>query len=85
MISLTISDLRTQDASVEEELTRWFKMADKWRAILLIDECDVFLERREKKDIERNAIVSGTFMYYGRNACVRLLLTALMQQPSYER
>ncbi|KXH29352.1 hypothetical protein CSIM01_01080 [Colletotrichum simmondsii] len=59
LISLTISDLRTQDASVEEELTRWFKMADKWRAILLIDECDVFLERREKKDIERNAIVSA--------------------------
>ncbi|KAF4843503.1 Protein MSP1 [Colletotrichum siamense] len=59
LISLTISDLRTQATSLEEELTRWFKMADKWRAILLIDECDIFLERREKKDIERNAVVSA--------------------------
>ncbi|KAI8180864.1 hypothetical protein K4K54_008114 [Colletotrichum sp. SAR 10_86] len=61
LISLTISDLRTQATSLEEELTRWFKMADKWRAILLIDECDIFLERREKKDIERNAVVSEYF------------------------
>ncbi|KAF6842178.1 hypothetical protein CMUS01_03355 [Colletotrichum musicola] len=52
-------DLRTQATSLEEELTRWFKMADSWRAILLIDECDIFLERREKKDIERNAVVSA--------------------------
>ncbi|KAF6835456.1 hypothetical protein CPLU01_04327 [Colletotrichum plurivorum] len=59
MISLTISDLRTQATSLEEELTRWFKMADRWRAILLIDECDIFLERRERKDIERNAVVSA--------------------------
>ncbi|KAK2025269.1 P-loop containing nucleoside triphosphate hydrolase protein [Colletotrichum zoysiae] len=57
--TLTISDLRTRARSLEEELTRWFKMADKWRAILLIDECDIFLERREKKDIGRNAVVSA--------------------------
>ncbi|KAF6817603.1 hypothetical protein CSOJ01_02313 [Colletotrichum sojae] len=59
LITLTISDLRTQATSLEEELTRWFKMADSWRAVLLIDECDIFLERREKKDIERNAVVSA--------------------------
>lgn len=44
--------------------------ADKWRAILLIDECDVFLERREKKDIERNAVVSGILISRGQCSSV---------------
>ncbi|KXH27776.1 hypothetical protein CNYM01_06680 [Colletotrichum nymphaeae SA-01] len=68
LISLSTSDLRTRTTTLEEELTRWFKMADKWRAILLIDECDLFLERREKKDFARNAIVSaflGKIEYFG--------------------
>ncbi|KAI3533945.1 hypothetical protein CSPX01_12426 [Colletotrichum filicis] len=68
LISLSTSDLRNRTTTLEEELTRWFKMADKWRAILLIDECDLFLERREKKDFARNAIVSaflGKIEYFG--------------------
>jgi len=33
-------------------------MTSTWRAVLLIDEADVFLERRSLHDLHRNAMVS---------------------------
>lgn len=33
-------------------------MASTWKAVLLIDEADVFLERRSLHDMERNSLVS---------------------------
>lgn len=59
LISLTIADLGTKEDSIETQLTSWFALAQRWRAILLLDEADIFLERREHKDIARNGIVSG--------------------------
>lgn len=59
LIALTIGDLGTKEDSVEASLTKWFSFAHKWRAILLLDEADIFLERREHKDIGRNGIVSA--------------------------
>jgi SpoVK/Ycf46/Vps4 family AAA+-type ATPase len=32
--------------------------ATRWNAILLIDECDIFLEARKEDDMHRNAVVS---------------------------
>jgi SpoVK/Ycf46/Vps4 family AAA+-type ATPase len=58
LISLTIADLGTEEDAIESRLTQWFALAQKWRAILLLDEADIFLERREHKDISRNGIVS---------------------------
>lgn len=44
---------------MEKELTKWFSLAEQWSAILLIDECDVFLERRNFADIKRNGVVAA--------------------------
>jgi SpoVK/Ycf46/Vps4 family AAA+-type ATPase len=33
-------------------------MTSKWRAVTLLDECDVFLEARSTHDLERNKLVS---------------------------
>ena len=43
---------------VETELMFWFSLSERWRAILLLDEADIFLERRATRDIQRNGIVS---------------------------
>ncbi|BCR94420.1 uncharacterized protein AKAW2_11466S [Aspergillus luchuensis] len=59
LINLTIADLGTKEDSIETQLTSWFALAQRWRAILLLDEADIFLERREHKDIARNGIVSA--------------------------
>ncbi|EIW53206.1 P-loop containing nucleoside triphosphate hydrolase protein [Trametes versicolor FP-101664 SS1] len=51
-------DLGTKASDVDAELTRVFDIATSWKAIVLIDEADVFLERRSLHDLERNAMVA---------------------------
>ncbi|KAK7536773.1 uncharacterized protein J3D65DRAFT_623379 [Phyllosticta citribraziliensis] len=59
LISLTMADLKDEEETIEAELTEWFSLANRFKAILLIDEADVFLERRQHKDVDRNAMVSA--------------------------
>ncbi|KAH0017120.1 P-loop containing nucleoside triphosphate hydrolase protein, partial [Aureobasidium melanogenum] len=51
-------DLGTDSFTLDQRLTQILDMASTWRAVLLIDEADVFLERRSLHDMERNALVS---------------------------
>ncbi|SPO06505.1 uncharacterized protein DNG_09195 [Cephalotrichum gorgonifer] len=51
-------DLGISSTELNVQLTRIMDMAATWRAVLLIDEADVFLERRSLHDIHRNAMVS---------------------------
>lgn len=59
LLSLTIADIGINEERVETELTTWFFLAQRWKAVLLVDEADIFLERRKPYDNSRNAIVSG--------------------------
>lgn len=56
---LTSSDIGTDPKSIEVNLTRNFKTAKSWGAVLLIDEADVFMERRSTADLVRNSLVAG--------------------------
>lgn len=51
-------DLGTSAAQVDQELQRVFELATSWKAIVLIDEADVFLEQRSLYSLERNAMVA---------------------------
>jgi len=51
-------DLGTKAASLDMALQRIFDVATDWKAIVLIDEADVFLEKRSMNDLERNAMVA---------------------------
>ncbi|KAL2022052.1 hypothetical protein VTK56DRAFT_6096 [Thermocarpiscus australiensis] len=51
-------DLGTNSTDLDRNLTRIMDMTSTWRAVLLIDEADVFLERRSLHDLHRNAMVS---------------------------
>jgi SpoVK/Ycf46/Vps4 family AAA+-type ATPase len=44
---------------MENNLRQWFEMAASWDAIILIDEADVFLEKRSVNDLQRNSLISG--------------------------
>ncbi|KAB5531329.1 AAA family ATPase [Coniochaeta sp. 2T2.1] len=60
-------DLGTSSSVLDERLSRILDLASTWKAVLLIDECDVFLERRSLHDMERNSLVSiflRTLEYY---------------------
>lgn len=62
LFPVTCGDIGLHPVAVEARLTEYFDMAHKWGCVLLLDEADVFLTKREKGgDLTRNAIVSGTF------------------------
>jgi SpoVK/Ycf46/Vps4 family AAA+-type ATPase len=64
---MSAGDLGTRPDEVEKSLQKILDMVAKWDAILLLDECDVFLEARTNSDLERNKLVSiflRTLEYY---------------------
>ena len=59
---MSASELGETAAEVEESLEQVLELTNKWNAILLLDECDMFLEARSTTDIRRNRLVSGEFL-----------------------
>ncbi|KAI0126481.1 P-loop containing nucleoside triphosphate hydrolase protein [Xylariales sp. AK1849] len=58
LLSLTCGDLGNNETAVEKQLSKWFKLAEKWGAVLLLDEADVYTEKRMVSDLNRNSMVS---------------------------
>lgn len=59
---------------VESILSRLLHLAERWQALLLLDEADVFMQARNLSDLERNGLVSSTSL----KLLGRYLLTALL-------
>jgi SpoVK/Ycf46/Vps4 family AAA+-type ATPase len=55
---VSAGDLGTDSRYLETELQKILDICHAWGAILLLDEADVFLEKRNMQDIHRNALVS---------------------------
>ncbi|KAF5347625.1 hypothetical protein D9756_010669 [Leucocoprinus leucothites] len=51
-------DLGTNASALDHALEKVFNLATAWKALVLIDEADVFLEQRSLHDLERNAMVA---------------------------
>ncbi|KXJ93320.1 P-loop containing nucleoside triphosphate hydrolase protein [Microdochium bolleyi] len=65
LYSLTAGDLPEYD--LETKLSQALELVAKWDAVLLLDECDVFLQARSPTDLARNRVVSiflRTLEYY---------------------
>ncbi|KAI0164351.1 P-loop containing nucleoside triphosphate hydrolase protein [Hypoxylon sp. FL1284] len=58
LYSVSSGALGHEAAKIHTHLSKILKVADHWKAVLLLDEADVFLAQRTTTDIERNAIVS---------------------------
>jgi len=59
LLPITCGDVGTTAKEAEESLASFCALAHKWRCVLLLDEADVFLAKREKGDLQRNSLVSG--------------------------
>lgn len=59
-----MADIGTVETLVEQQLFKWFNLAEAWNAVLLVDEADIFLERRQNRDLGRNGLVSGMASRY---------------------
>lgn len=55
---VSAGELGTDSRTLEAELNKILDIAHSWGAVLLLDEADVFLEKRTIQDIHRNALVS---------------------------
>jgi len=58
---VTVGELGTSPQMLETTLQKILDLAATWNAAILLDEADIFLERRSKNDILRNAMV-GIFL-----------------------
>lgn len=58
LYAVSAGELGTDTRYLEHELQKIMDIAHSWGAVLLLDEADVFLEKREVHDIQRNALVS---------------------------
>lgn len=59
LLSITAADLGHEPDALEKSLLQYFRRANDWDAIVLLDEADVYLEERSPNDLKRNSIVSG--------------------------
>ncbi|KAK5936471.1 hypothetical protein PMZ80_011292 [Knufia obscura] len=58
LYSVSAGELSSDAGELDPQLTDIFRVACAWNAILLIDEADVFLQRRAELTLERNRLVA---------------------------
>ncbi|KAF2874872.1 P-loop containing nucleoside triphosphate hydrolase protein, partial [Massariosphaeria phaeospora] len=58
LFPITCGDLGTTPTEVETNLDFNFQLAESWGCVLLLDEADVFLAEKRRKDVNQNALVS---------------------------
>lgn len=76
LLSITAADLGHSPAELEEKLLQFFHDAQKWNAIVLLDEADVYLQQRAQNS-EQNNNVSGQLSTSFRNAGVTTKLMSV--------
>lgn len=59
LYTVSSGELGTHPADVEDKLTHVLDIATTWKAVVLLDEADVFLQQRSGSDVNRNALVSS--------------------------
>ena len=59
LCTISAGDIGTSPSSVELDLGKALRLAEKWSATILIDEADVFVEQRTTHDLVKNGLVSG--------------------------
>ncbi|KAI1503006.1 P-loop containing nucleoside triphosphate hydrolase protein [Biscogniauxia marginata] len=58
LYSISGGELSIDASKVESKLLDVFELCKRWRAILLVDEADVVMSKRESTDLHRSAIVA---------------------------
>ena len=58
LYTISCGDLGTEPEQLEVRLKEVFEYAVSWKAILLLDEADIFLQERNMSDLTRNALVT---------------------------
>lgn len=83
---ISAGDLGMDPKTMEENLARILELAHIWKAVLLLDEADVFLHRRSMTDLVRNALVSVFLRQLEYYQGILIMTTNMMKQidPAFE-
>ncbi|KAI8190769.1 hypothetical protein KHU50_000394 [Colletotrichum sp. SAR 10_65] len=86
LYAMSAGELGITADDVEDSLRRVLEMCTKWQAVLLLDECDIFLEKRRASDLQRNQIVSVFLRLLEYYKGVMLLTTNRVESfdPAFE-
>lgn len=58
LFKVSLGELGSSVEKLESALDKILSLAERWNAVLLIDEADVFLEKRTSENLARNAVVA---------------------------
>lgn len=83
---VSAGELGTRPEEVDERLARILELSHLWNAVLLIDEAEVFLQKRSTTDIARNALVSIFLRQLEYYQGIMILTTNMAAQcdPAFE-
>ncbi|KZV97816.1 P-loop containing nucleoside triphosphate hydrolase protein [Exidia glandulosa HHB12029] len=86
LYQVTAGELGVDHETVEIRLLRVLGLAQMWNAVLLLDEAEVFLQKRSPSDLQRNAIVSIFLRQLEYYQGILILTTNLAQDcdPAFE-
>lgn len=59
LLPLTCGDMGITASDVQININKYFELGERWGAVILMDEADVYLEQRAPDQLERNSLVSG--------------------------
>jgi hypothetical protein len=62
LLPLTCGDMGITASDVQENITKYFELGERWGAVILMDEADIYLEQRAPDQLERNSLVSGILL-----------------------
>jgi len=75
LYTIGVGDLGANPEDMEKVLKRILEYAERWKAIVLIDEVDIFVESRENAGIHQNCMVSIFLKYLEYNKEIMFLTT----------
>ncbi|OJD33136.1 p-loop containing nucleoside triphosphate hydrolase [Diplodia corticola] len=62
LLRLSCKELGINPVTLEDRLWKWFRMAEEWQGILLIDEADVYLHQRGLSDSLKSETIVTVFL-----------------------
>ncbi|KAJ6601323.1 P-loop containing nucleoside triphosphate hydrolase protein [Mycena vulgaris] len=86
LYSVSAGELGTEPKELDERLKLVMEIAQTWDAVLLLDEAEVFLQKRSTADINRNALVSIFLRQLEYYQGILILTTNMIAQcdPAFE-
>ncbi|TFY64130.1 hypothetical protein EVJ58_g2831 [Rhodofomes roseus] len=86
LYTVSAGELGTSPGYTDGRLRRILRLGERWNAVVLLDEADVFLQERDKADVSRNALVSIFLRQVEYHPGILILTTNLLDNidPAFE-